>query len=217
MIVYLNGKYLDADQAMISVWDGGFLYGDGIYTTLRLYRGRPLDLRAHLLRLRKHAAELDLPLPLTNEDLDAVARELARRNGLSDKDGRLRITVSRGGAADAPLPVAGLDAIAPTILATLTPIGPELERWQADGIGVITLGESQARGNFPALKTLNSLAAVRALRAAAAAGSSPRGLGRRSGEGASPRPATGWKRGGTDPGGHAFAWLRGAPSRSPGA
>jgi D-amino acid aminotransferase len=170
MIVYLNGQYLAAEKAKISVWDGGYLYGDGIYTTLRLYSGQPLDLGAHHRRLRSHAAELDLPMPVSEDQLRDVTRELARANGLSAVDGRLRITISRGGSPETPLPVAGLENIPPTILMTLVPIGKELRRWQTDGIGVITLGESHARGNFPALKTLNSLAAVRALRRAAAAG-----------------------------------------------
>lgn len=170
MIVYLNGQYLKAAEAKISIWDGGYLYGDGIYTTLRLYRGRPLDLKAHHQRLRVHAAELDLPLPLGSDQLDAAARELARANDLTEVDGRLRITVSRGGSFEAPLPLSGLEDIAPTILMTLVPIGPELKLWQADGIPVITLGQSHARGNFPALKTLNSLAAIQALRRAAGAG-----------------------------------------------
>jgi branched-subunit amino acid aminotransferase/4-amino-4-deoxychorismate lyase len=170
MIVYLNREYIDAAAARISAWDGGFLYGDGIYTTLRLYRGKPVDLGAHFQRLKSHAAELDLPLPLSEAEFGTIAARLARDNGLTKQDGRLRITVSRGGSPDNPLPVTGLDSIAPTVLVTLAPLGADLERWQAEGIPVITLDPSFARGNFPALKTLNSLATLRALRQAAAAG-----------------------------------------------
>ncbi len=170
MIVYLNGKYVDATAAVISVWDGGFLYGDGIYTTLRLYGGRPADIAAHCRRLKRHARELDLPLPLAEADFAAIATRLAEVNGLTKQDGRLRITVSRGGDPDHPLPLAGLDSIKSTVLVTLAPIGPELERWQDEGIPVVTLDPTFARGNFPALKTLNSLATLRALRRAAAAG-----------------------------------------------
>ena len=97
MIVYLNGQYVAAEEAKISVWDGGYLNGDGIYTTLRLYSGIPLDLRAHHRRLRSHAGELDLPVPVSEDQLRKVAGELARINGLSAVDGRLRITISRGG------------------------------------------------------------------------------------------------------------------------
>jgi len=170
MIVYLNGEYVDAATATISVWDGGFLYGDGIYTTLRLYGGRPADLGAHCRRLERHAAELDLPLPLAEADFTVIAKQLAELNGLKKQDGRLRITISRGGGPEHPLPLTGLGSLRPTVLATLTPVGPEMARWQDEGIGVVTLDSSYARGNFPALKTLNSLATLRALRRAAAAG-----------------------------------------------
>lgn len=170
MIVYLNGEYVEANAAVISVWDGGFLYGDGIYTTLRLYRGRPADLAAHFARLKRHAGELDLPLTLTEPEFAAIATHLAKVNGLMEQDGRLRITVSRGGDPEHPLPLKNLETISSTVLATLVPVGPELKQWQDEGIPVITLGPSYARGNFPALKTLNSLATIRALRRAAAAG-----------------------------------------------
>jgi branched-subunit amino acid aminotransferase/4-amino-4-deoxychorismate lyase len=170
MFVYLNGEYLPADEAAVSVWDGGFLYGDGIYTTLRLYQGRPVDLAAHYLRLQRHAAQLDLPLPVSEADFAAIAARLAARNGLTAQDGRLRITISRGGQVDDPLPLTDLAKLSPTVLVTLAPVGTELARWQDEGIGVVVLEPSYARGNFPALKTLNSLATVRALRRAAAAG-----------------------------------------------
>jgi branched-subunit amino acid aminotransferase/4-amino-4-deoxychorismate lyase len=170
MIVYLNREYIDAAAARISVWDGGFLYGDGIYTTLRLYRGRPVDLAAHFHRLQTQAAELDLPLPLSEAEFATIATRLARDNGLAKHDARLRITVSRGGSPDNPLPLAGLESIPPTVLVTLAPLGTELQRWQTEGIPVVTLDPSFARGNFPTLKTLNSLATLRALRQAAAVG-----------------------------------------------
>ncbi len=170
MIVYLNGKYADAAHAVVSVWDGGYLYGDGVYTTLRLYLGEPLDLSAHYRRLVNHAAALDLPLVKTEMEFKEIARRLARENGLAEKDGRMRITITRGGDPDTPLPLSGLEAIEPTVLVTLTAIGDELDRWQNEGISVITLDASFARGNFPELKTLNSLATIRALRMATAAG-----------------------------------------------
>ena len=170
MIVYLNGKYIDADSAVVSVWDGGFLYGDGIYTTLRLYAGEPLDLAAHFQRLTRHAATLDLPLVKTEAEFREIARHLARDNDLTGTDGRMRITITRGGGPDTPLPLSHLETIEPTVLVTLTGLGDEYDRWRKEGISVITLDASFARGNFPELKTLNSLATIRALRRANAAG-----------------------------------------------
>ncbi len=170
MIVHLNGQWLDHRQATVSIWDGGFLYGDGVYTTLRLYAGRALDLPAHHRRLVDHGATLGLTMPLDLPSLGDLVAELARRNDLTRDDGRLRITLSRGADPERALPLDRLDDIAPTLLLTLTPVSPELATWQRDGISVLCLPPGFARGNLPELKTLNGLTTVLALRLAARAG-----------------------------------------------
>ena len=170
MIVSVNGRLLDSDQATVSIWDGGYLYGDGIFTTLRLYSGFPLDLPAHYGRLREQAAALELPLPVELAELEATIAALAAGNGLHQGDGRIRITISRGGSSENPLPLTGLGDIPPTILVTLAPLPGNLTRWQADGIPVITLDAYFSRGNVPELKTLNTLPSILAQRAAAAVG-----------------------------------------------
>lgn len=170
MIVYLDGQYQDGLSARISIWDGGFLYGDGVYTTLRLYGGRPLDLAAHHQRLTRHGAALDLRLPASREGLAAIIDKLVERNGCRGQDGRLRITLTRGADPDRPLPLDRLEAITPTLLLTLAPLPPELPRWQTDGIGAICLPAGYARGNLPELKTINGITTLLAQRRAAAAG-----------------------------------------------
>lgn len=170
MIVHLNGQFLPAAEARISVFDGGFMYGDGIYTTLRLYRGAPLDLVAHLARLRRHAAALDLPVPLDESSLRGIVAELAALNGRQDADSRLRITLSRGGDPERPMPLDHLEALPPTLLVTLGQIPEDLSARQRDGIRVTVLEPEFARGNFPELKTLNGLATLLALRTATARG-----------------------------------------------
>ncbi len=170
MIVYLNGSYLPADQAQVSIFDGGYMYGDGIYTTLRLYGGLPLDLAAHHERLVRQTAQLQIGFDLPQEKLRRIIGELAARNDLADADGRLRISVSRAGSPDDPLPLSDLERLPATVTMTLTPVATALARWQADGIPVICLDQAYARGNFPDLKTLNALATLTALRRAAAAG-----------------------------------------------
>lgn len=170
MLVYLNGQFVAAEQARIPVWDGGYLYGDGVYTTLRLYRGRPLDLAAHLERLRRHAAALALPVPLADADAGALVERLAVGNGLGARDGRLRITVSRGGDPHDPLPLRDLERLQPTVLMTLAPVPAELAAWARDGIAVCLLPPGSGRGNLPHLKTLNGLPALLAQRQAARLG-----------------------------------------------
>ena len=169
MIVYLNGSYLPAAAAQVSVFDGGYLYGDGIYTTLRLYRGWPLDLAAHHLRLTSQTSQLKIGFDLGLDDLRDIIAELVRQNDLTAADGRLRITVSRAGNSETPLPLSGLPLLPTTVTMMLSPVSPNLVRWQTNGIPVICLGPDYARGNFPELKTLNALATISALRQAAAA------------------------------------------------
>ena len=77
MEVYLDGRFTPADQAAVSVFDGGYLHGDGVYTTLRLYQGRAHDLAAHWDRLRRHAQALELPLGIELETARTIAGELA--------------------------------------------------------------------------------------------------------------------------------------------
>lgn len=170
MFVFLDGKFLPAHEAKISVFDGGYMYGDGIYTTMRLYEGLPLDLTAHHARLSKHAAALQIRFDFTCDQLSAIIAELVAQNKMAATDGRLRITVSRHGDPDDPLPLTDLTEAPATVLMTLAPIAQALLGWQQDGIAVICLGGTFARGNFPKLKTLNSLATITALRQAASAG-----------------------------------------------
>lgn len=184
MLVYLDGEFLPAQEARISVFDGGFLYGDGVYTTLRLYGGRAVDLQAHWERLGRHARALDLPVTLSLARLQDVAAHLAAANGLARADGRLRVTVSRGGAPPPPpfsvptLPVpiepgptGSVPAVPdPTVLVTLVPIPPEIAAWQDQGIGVTVLGPAYARAHFPEVKSLNGLPSVLAQRRASRLG-----------------------------------------------
>jgi aminodeoxychorismate lyase len=94
MTVFLNGHFMPEDQARVSVWDRCFLYGDGLFETVRLYKGQAFRWRAHFERLRLGAEFLGLPLPCSAVELEEGIRKLAERNGL--EEGVVRVTVSRG-------------------------------------------------------------------------------------------------------------------------
>lgn len=94
MLVYLNGHFVPRDQALISVFDHGFLYGDGIYETMRAYKGRIFLLDKHLTRLRHSAEAISLQLPLPPEKIADALAESLRVNKLHEA--YVRIQVSRG-------------------------------------------------------------------------------------------------------------------------
>jgi len=93
-VVYLNGELLDADAARVSVFDRGFMYGDGAFETVRSYRRCPFRAAAHWRRLARSLERLGIPAPLTSSELDEVCASVLDANRLSDAV--LRVRVSRG-------------------------------------------------------------------------------------------------------------------------
>ncbi|MBU0741626.1 aminotransferase class IV [bacterium] len=170
MIVFLNGKYCAAGEARVSLFDGGYLYGDGMFETIRLYVGRPFDLAGHLARMSSNLETLGYAYRPSPPVIGDVIAELVRRNGLESRDARCRLTVSRGGGPGDPLPLSGHGALPPTVSIFLQPLDPVLALWQRDGISVLSMRAGFSRGDFPHLKTLNYLTTVTALRLAHAAG-----------------------------------------------
>ncbi len=97
--VNVNGRVFDQEHAVISVFDHGFLYGEGVYETLRTYNGQPFLHDRHMRRLRKSAGMLALSVPLTDAEIDARFRETMRTAGLGerpDREAYIRMLVTRG-------------------------------------------------------------------------------------------------------------------------
>lgn len=94
MIIYIDGKYVPREEASISVFDHGFLYGDGVFEGIRAYNGRVFRLQEHLDRLYDSARTIDLAVPVSKEEMGEIIIETLRRNKL--KDGYIRPLVSRG-------------------------------------------------------------------------------------------------------------------------
>jgi branched-chain amino acid aminotransferase len=93
-IVYLNGEFVPEEEAKVSVFDHGFLYGDGIFEGIRAYDGRIFGLDEHVDRLFESAKSIMLELPLSREQLKEAILETVRRNNL--RDAYIRPVVSRG-------------------------------------------------------------------------------------------------------------------------
>jgi branched-chain amino acid aminotransferase len=97
--VNVNGRVSDQEHAVISVFDHGFLYGEGVYETLRTYNGEPFLFDRHMDRLRRSAGMLALHVPLTDLDIYARFRDTmrtARLGDVPDREAYLRILITRG-------------------------------------------------------------------------------------------------------------------------
>ncbi len=120
--VYLNGSLVPRSRARISAFDHGFLYGYGLFETMRAYRGRVFRLESHLDRLKAAAGTLGMASGLAGIDLARACAVTLEANGLSNA--RLRLTVSRGEVPSFP----GTDApVKPAVLVTAgayTPLPP---------------------------------------------------------------------------------------------
>lgn len=92
--VYLNGKFVPESQASVSVFDHGFLYGDGVFEGIRAYHGRLFKLDEHVDRLYDSAKAIDLAIPHTKAEFKQLILETCRLNGVVD--GYIRPVVSRG-------------------------------------------------------------------------------------------------------------------------
>jgi branched-chain amino acid aminotransferase len=94
MLVYVDGRFFPREQAVVSVFDHGFLYGDGVYETMRAYDGRIHLLEKHMLRLRRSARAISLRLPLSRARLADALSETLNVNKLLNA--YVRIQISRG-------------------------------------------------------------------------------------------------------------------------
>ncbi len=152
--IYLDGKFVTEEEAKISVFDHGLLYGDGVFEGLRSYNGKIFKLDEHLIRLYNSAKAILLEIPLKFDELRKVVIETVRKNNL--KDSYIRIVVTRG-VGDL-----GLDprkCSKPTIFIVASSIQLYPEILYEKGIDVITVA---TRRNLPeslnpAIKSLNYL------------------------------------------------------------
>jgi len=94
LVIYCNGAFVPEEEAKISVFDHGFLYGDGIFEGIRAYHGRVFKLDEHLKRLYESAKSIQLTIGIPKEEMQEIVLESLRRNGLTDA--YIRLVVSRG-------------------------------------------------------------------------------------------------------------------------
>jgi branched-chain amino acid aminotransferase len=167
MWIYLNGRFVDSKEATVSVFDHGFLYGDGVYETLRSYDGHFFMLQPHLLRLQRSASLIGLELPIPLKDWPPLLREALDRNSL--EDAHLRITVSRGEGE------LGLDPALcqrPTVVIMAKPLARYPDRLFQEGVSlaIVTVRRNLVSALSPQIKSLNFLNNILAKQEATRAG-----------------------------------------------
>ncbi len=171
MWIYLNDRFVKPGEAVVSVFDHGFLYGDGIYETLRSYGDKIFMRDQHLARLRRSAEAIGLRVPIAQDDWPGLLHEAMARNGVGNErgDAYIRITISRGAGE------IGLDPAlcpTPTLVVMAKPLTKPSESMYRDGVDLIV---AQTRRNLPAalnpqIKATNFLNNILAKREAIAAG-----------------------------------------------
>ncbi len=170
--VYLNGEFLDEAEACLPVWDRGLLFGDGLFETLRAYRGTPFGLSEHLARLRDSALLLQIPVPWEEErEAEGIIADLLERNGLAGHgapDAYIRITLTggrHGGGLGLQRPGT------PTVIIVVRPFEGFPESWYRDGLRLIVSGIRRNSGSpVTRMKTLNGLDSLLARQEALDAG-----------------------------------------------
>ena len=95
--IYINGEFFSKENAKVSVYDHGLLYGDGVFEGMRIYSGRVFRLEQHLVRLWESALAICLKIPITLEQLTKDVNECVAKNGYDE--GYIRLIVTRGTGA----------------------------------------------------------------------------------------------------------------------
>jgi branched-chain amino acid aminotransferase len=163
--VWINGQYFDKYEAKVSVYDHGFLYGDGVFEGIRIYSGKVFKHREHIDRLYDSAKAIALTIPMTPEALMKAVEDAVAHN--KKVDGYIRLVVSRGAGS------LGLDPrkCEPQVIIIVDDISLYPRELYESGLEIITASTIRNHPNAlsPRIKSLNYLnnilAKIEAIRA----------------------------------------------------
>jgi len=154
MKIYINGRYYSENNAKISVFDHGLLYGDGIFEGIRAYNGKVFKLNWHIERLFESAKSIMLEIPMSRKALERAVVDSVRKNKL--KDSYIRLVVTRG------VGTLGLNPFTckkPQIIIIAGKIAIYPKKMYRDGMSVVTVAtlRNKAEAVNPRIKSLNYL------------------------------------------------------------
>jgi branched-chain amino acid aminotransferase len=141
--IWLNGNLVDKNDARISVYDHGLLYGDGVFEGIRIYAGKVFKLREHIDRLYDSARAIWLEIPMAREQMIEATLQTVRANNKTD--GYIRLIVTRGAGS------LGLDprkCEKPQVIIIVDDISMYPPRYYEDGLKIITAATMRNHPNI---------------------------------------------------------------------
>ncbi len=153
-LIYVNGDFVEKEKAVISIYDHGFLYGDGVFEGIRVYEGNVFKLKEHIDRLYESAHSIMLSIPYTKEELEQIIVQTVIKNDLTSA--YIRVVVSRG-VGDL-----GLDprnCPAPTVIVIAEPLAIYSEELYEKGLKMASVVNRRSSPDVlnPQIKSLNYL------------------------------------------------------------
>lgn len=167
MKIFLDGEFVEKEDAKISVFDHGLLYGDGIFEGIRIYKNCVYRLDEHLERLEYSAKAILLTMPWSRQELSDLVCESCRINGLSD--GYIRLIVTRGPGS---LGLSPNSCPKPSLIIIADKIALYPEECYTEGLKIVTVPTRRTNSAAlnPGVKSLNYLNNIMAKVEAAQAG-----------------------------------------------
>lgn len=152
--IFLDDKIIEETEGHVSTLDRGFLYGDGLFETLRTYHKRPFRIEDHITRLSNSAHYFNIPFHYTSQHIRYIIEQLLTENNLTDA--YIRMTLSRGFGANGIIPT---KVVSPTFVIHTKPLVPCPASLYEDGMSLITSGIRRSTTcPLSSHKTLNFLA-----------------------------------------------------------
>lgn len=165
MVIFLNGKFIPEEKAKVSVFDHGFLYGDGVFERLRTFNGKIWNLAAHTARLFHSAAIIKIHIPWSRHQfmnwVKKTVEKAAKASGKNiaasvNRDFNIRVTLTRGMALK-DMRYDFLTSRTPTLCIMVSSLQPWPKEFYEKGIRVITV---RTQRELPEIKTISLLPQV---------------------------------------------------------
>jgi len=152
--IFIDGEFVRKEDAKISVYDHGFLYGDGVFEGIRVYGGNIFRLEQHLKRLYNSAKAIMLEIPYTSEELTDIIVQAIQRNGF--KDAYIRVVVSRG---EGDLGLDPYNCSNPSVIVIVEKLAIYPKELYESGLEIVSVGSRRNAPDVlsPKLKSLNYL------------------------------------------------------------